>query len=127
VAKLPKSSGDPGHYETKDSGERQVYSTGMQRDVSTDKPRFDLLIPKDVPYHAQMLTRFAELMARGAQKYDSRNWEKAATEEELDRFKESQLRHTMQWQCGETDEDHAAAIIYNVLAFESTKYKMESK
>lgn len=113
-------------WETKDSGERQVYSTGMQRDVSTNKPRFDLLVPEGVPYKAQMLTRFAELMMRGAEKYDARNWEQAGTAEELARFKESAFRHLMQWITGETDEDHAAAVLFNVMAHETTLWKIQN-
>lgn len=54
---------------TKDSGKRESYDNGMVRDVQTGKPRFDLLMPNGVPYPDQLLTRFAELMARGAEKY----------------------------------------------------------
>ena len=57
-------------FETKDSGERQEFSTGMRRDVQTDKPRYDLL---DKP----MLKRWAELMGRGAAKYGEDNWKKS--------------------------------------------------
>ena len=74
---------------------------------------------------AQFLTRCAELMARGAEKYDSRNWEKASSSEEMERYKSSAYRHFMQWICGETDEDHASAVFFNLLAYESTKWKLE--
>lgn len=57
------------NFTTKDSGERVEFSTGMQRDTSKSKPRFDLITPKSIPYEKQMLTRWAELMARGAEKY----------------------------------------------------------
>ena len=113
-------------YITKDSGARSEYSSGMVRDLSQGKARFDLLIPLDVPYREQLLTRFAELMARGAVKYNVRNWEKASGQEELARFKESALRHMMQWICGETDEDHAAAVLFNITAYETTLYKINS-
>jgi len=112
-------------FETKDSGERQEFSTGMQRDVSKDKSRFDLIMPLQVPYKEQMLTRWAELMTRGAGKYTARNWEKAETPEELDRFMESAYRHFMQWFCGETDEDHAAAIFFNITGAEYVKFKVK--
>jgi hypothetical protein len=110
---------------TKDSGERKVFSTGMQRDISTGKARFDLLVPRRVPYRALLLTRYAELMARGAEKYEARNWEQAATDEELGQFQESAFRHFMQWLSGETDEDHAAAVLFNINGYETTKWKME--
>lgn len=40
---------------TKDSGKRATFSTGMQRDLSEDKPRFDLLIPLCLPIKEQLL------------------------------------------------------------------------
>ena len=57
--------------------------------------------------------RHAELMMRGAVKYDRGNWKKAATEEELQRFKDSYMRHTNSYLMGEDDEDHAVAMIFN--------------
>lgn len=61
-------------YVTKDSGKRQDYESGMKRDVQEGKPRYDLI-------YEPMLTRWAELMARGAEKYGgdtpitSKNWD----------------------------------------------------
>jgi hypothetical protein len=101
-------------FETKDSGKRVEFETGMQRDTNEGKPRFDLIMPLDLPYKEQLLTRWANLMARGAQKYSSRNWEKAETKEELDRYMDSAARHFMQWMCGETDEDHCSAVMFNI-------------
>lgn len=112
-------------FETKDSGERLEYKSGMLRDADATKARFDLIIPANVPYKEQLLTRFAELMMRGANKYSARNWEKANGQAELDRFKESALRHLMQWYCGETDEDHAVAVMFNIMGYETIKYKIE--
>lgn len=111
-------------FETKDSGKRVEFSTGMQRDTNETKPRFDLITPLDLPFKEQMLTRWANLMQRGAKKYKARNWEKASTQEELDRFKDSAFRHLMQWLCGETDEDHAAAVFFNISGAEMVKSKM---
>lgn len=114
-------------YTTKDSGSREQYSTGMQRDTEDGKARFDLLFPLGVPYSEQFLTRIAELMTRGAVKYVPRNWERANTEEELERFRSSAARHFMQWMSGDTDEDHASAVFFNLLAYETTLYKMTTK
>lgn len=108
---------------TKDSGERATFDSGMQRDTETGKARFDLLFPETVPYADQMLTRFAELLARGAEKYNARNWEKADGDAEMARFKSSAVRHLIQWVCGEGDEDHAAAVMFNVMAAETMKAK----
>lgn len=118
---------DPGSagysFQTKDSGDREQYDSGMVRDTNEGKPRFDLVLPEGVPYRDQLFTRVAELMARGAQKYGDRNWEKAAGEAELKRAKESAFRHFMQWYCGETDEDHAAAVFFNIQEAEFVKGK----
>lgn len=110
-------------FNIKDSGERKTFSTGMQRDMNKDKPRFDLIAPLNLPFEEQMLTRWANLMAKGAEKYDARNWEKADTSEEYERFKESAFRHFMQWYFGEMDEDHAAAIFFNVTGAEYVNWK----
>lgn len=109
---------------TRDSGTRAEFASGMVRDTQTGKPRWDLIVPEGVPYEAQLLTRFAALMARGAEKYSARNWEQANSQEELDRMKASAFRHFMQWFCGEQDEDHAAAVLFNLMAYEATAYKM---
>ena len=110
---------------TLDSGERAQFDSGMQRDTDTGKPRFDLCLPLGVPYEDQMLTRFAALMARGAEKYDDRNWEQATGQAELDRFKASAFRHFMAWMCGERDEDHAAAVWFNIMGAEYVTGKLD--
>jgi hypothetical protein len=95
-------------FETKDSGERLVFDSGMQRDVTEGK--IDYLLVRDGP----MFERWAALLQRGADKYDARNWMKARGEAELYRFRESAARHFEQWLRGEEDEDHAAAVIFNI-------------
>jgi hypothetical protein len=113
-------------FTTKDSGVREEYGSGMVRDTEAGKPRFDLMLARGVPYAAQFLSRVAALLGRGAEKYNARNWEKASGPEELERFKGSAQRHLMQWLCDETDEDHAAAVVFNLLAYETTKWKMDN-
>ncbi len=110
-------------YNTEDSGERHEYDSGMIRDTNKGKAKFNLLMPIGVRYEEQMLTRLAELMTRGAEKYGDRNWEKADTQD-LDRFKESAFRHFMQWFAEADDgEDHASAVMFNILAYETTYTK----
>lgn len=113
-------------YVTKDTGTRTTTSSGMKREIKAEQPRFDLLIPANVPYDRQLLTRAAALVARGAEKYADRDWEKAKTQVELDVFKESAFRHFMQWFTGETDEDHAAAVLFNLLAVETVDFKIKA-
>lgn len=109
-------------FETKDSGKRQEFSTGMKRDVQIDKPRYDL-----IGSGWNLIKRWAELMGRGAIKYGELNFEKAATDEELKRFKSSALRHMIQYFNGETDEDHAAAVCFNLAGAEMVKMKLRSQ
>ncbi len=112
-------------YVTKDSGVRQDYASGMRRDTQEGKAHVTLLIPLGVPYNEQFLIRCAMLMSRGMEKYGWRNWELADSDVELERFKGAALRHLMQWITGETDEDHAAAVVFNLLAAETTKYRIQ--
>lgn len=114
-------------FETKDSGQHAEYASGMVREWQKGKPRFALMLTKRQPYGEQMLTRYASLLARGAVKYDSRNWEEGDSEEELERAKESLLRHVMQLLSGETDEDHAAAAWFNIQAIEYFRWRIAEK
>ena len=110
-----------GRFVTKDSGERQTFATGMQRDSAQKDLRPDLV-------YGDMLVRWAELMGRGAQKYGERNWEKACTEEELARFRASAFRHFVQWFYGlNAEEDHAAAVFFNIAGAEYVKARMRDQ
>jgi len=114
-------------YKTKDSGKRVDYDSGMRRDIQEGKADFYLCWPYDVPYEDQLLTRWAYLMERGKAKYGRRNWELAESPEELERFKSSAFRHLMQWLSGDDDEDHAAAVLFNINAAEHVKRKLDEK
>lgn len=110
-------------YETKDSGKREEYESGMVRDIQTGKPDFSLLY-SNLPFNEQMITRWAALMTRGAEKYGRRNWQLANSQEELERFQASAARHFAQWITGEQDEDHAAAVMFNINCAEYVKARM---
>jgi hypothetical protein len=112
---------------TKDSGKREEYDSGMRRDTQEGKARFDLLLVPGLPFEAQFLTRMGQLLARGADKYGDRNWQKANSPEELERFVSSGLRHMVQWASGEVDEDHAAAVAFNLMAAEYVKWKLANE
>lgn len=107
----------PPPYTIKDSGERTTFSGGMQRDVTTDKIDYSLIL--DGP----MFKRWAEHLTNGAKKYTKRNWMKAQGQTELDRFRESALRHFVQWFYGDTDEDHASAVLFNINGAEYVRQK----
>lgn len=93
-------------YVTKDSGERQKFDTGAQRDTQTGKPRYDL-----IPLTG--LTRLADLYARGAEKYDDDNWKKGIP---YSRCYASMFRHMIQFLSGDETEDHMAAVAWNAMA-----------
>jgi len=114
-----------GAFVTHDSGEETQFSSGMKRDSNKGKPRFDLIVPEGVPYKDQLLTRFAALMARGAELRGDRNWENANSEADLARFRESAFRHFFQWYCGETDEDHLVGFLFNAQGAEFVKGKLD--
>lgn len=114
-------------YETKDSGYRAAYESGMVRDTQDSKPRFDLLYPPGMPYELQPLTRWAALLERGATKYGEENWTLADSEEELRRFRASAARHFNQWVTGEADEDHMAATWFNMAAVAYLEWKLQVK
>lgn len=115
-------------YTTKDSGKRAEHSDGVVRDTNDGKPRFDLMFPRGVPYDQQLMTRVAELYARGGVKYGDRNWEKSETEETLAHHEAAFMRHATKFLCGVEDgEDHAAAIVWNVNAVDLTRRKLAEK
>lgn len=95
-------------YTVKDSGKREKFDGGMVRDTAEGKANYALVA--DGP----MLRRWADHLTKGAVKYAKRNWMKAQGEEEYERFRESAFRHFMQWYYGDSDEDHAAAVFFNV-------------
>lgn len=85
-----------------------MFVSGMRRDTSSGK--IDYLLLRDGP----MFERWASLLDRGALKYSKRNWMLAESSEEYDRFVSSAARHFEQWLAGEEDEDHAAAVFFNI-------------
>lgn len=105
-----------GEFTILDSGKREVYVSGMERDIQNNKPRFDLLLPLNSKYEDTLLYRWAMLLERGMLKYGERNWEKANSFEELNRFKSSAFRHFIQLMNGENAEDHFAAVCFNLNA-----------
>lgn len=108
-------------FTVKDSGERQQFASGMQRDVTDDKVRYDLA------FDGPMFERYAAHMTKGAQKYEARNWMKATGAEEMERFRQSAIRHFVQWLRGDRDEDHAAAVMFNLNGYEYVRETMRPK
>lgn len=108
----------------KDSGERQSFASGMVRDTQDGKTDFSRIL--DGP----MVERWAIHLTKGAVKYPDvkpgvANWTLANGEEELTRFKKSALRHFIQWYRGDVDEDHAAAVYFNINGKEYVQAKLK--
>lgn len=113
-------------FQVKDSGERKQFDSGMMRDTDTNKKQYHRVV------EGPMFERWAEHLTKGAAKYKDlsngqANWTLAAGEAELVRFKQSAFRHFMQWYFGEVDEDHAAAIFFNVNGVEYVKEKLSAR
>jgi len=106
-------------YTIKDSGKRQEFKTGMVRD-SCEKIRYDL-----IPLFA--LDRWADHMTKGAKKYSARNWQKAETKEEMERFVASAYRHFMAWLSGENEEDAMAGVFFNMAGAEMVRAKLQKQ
>jgi hypothetical protein len=106
----------PDKYVVKDSGKKFESPDGMVRDTSEGKPQFTLMFPKGVPYEEQLMTRVADLYYKGGVKYGPRNWEKSSTEESLAKHEDCLMRHVVKFLLGMEDEDHAAAVVWNVNA-----------
>jgi len=123
-----------GPFTIRDSGKREEFSGGMQRDTTEGKSRPDLV--RDGP----MFLRWVAHLTKGAIKYVARNWMKATGHEEYDRFLESTDRHYTIWYTWRKygvniedanhpttfplTEDHAAALFFNVNGVEYLQEKM---
>jgi hypothetical protein len=96
-----------GEFVVKDSGARQSFSTGAVRDSGADKGFFHCL-----PYEPMLA--LARLYEAGAKKYGKDNWKKGIP---LSRYLDSAYRHLFKLSAGKRDEDHAAAVLWNVCGF----------
>jgi len=81
------------------------FTTGAQRDTSDGKLRMSLL-PQ------QELKRVMERYLSGAEKYGENNWMKGMP---LSVYYDCAHRHLDAWWRGDTGEDHAAAVVWNML------------
>lgn len=107
-------------FQIKDSGEREEHPGGFIREPDAEKIDFTYLFEIEgvelIP--EEMLRRLAAHMVKGAEKYEPNNWRKARGLSAVQRFRRSAARHMVQWFRGEIDEDHAAAITFNIWASE---------
>jgi hypothetical protein len=90
----------------KDSGERRQFKTGAIRDRAVGKGRFDLI-------STQMLFRLARHYEAGSIKYSDRNWEQGMP---ISVYVDAAMRHLIKYIAGWNDEDHLAAVVWNISA-----------
>ncbi len=107
-------------FAVKDSGKRQEFKSGMVRDTSEGKTNYMRIL--DGP----MLDRWAAHLTKAEAKYPDvapgvPNWTLGTGAEELQRYKVSAFRHMLQWLRDELDEDHAAAVMFNINGAEYVK------
>ncbi len=102
---LPEGFSDPDGIDTLEQGENRVFSTGAQRDTAEGKLRMSLL-----PQAA--LKRVMKRYLDGAEKYGENNWMKGMP---MSAYYDCAHRHLEAWWSGETGEDHAAAVVWNML------------
>lgn len=91
-------------YTIKDSGKREEFSTGAKRDTQDDKPWFHV----DSPY-ADL--RGAKWLGQGGRKYGPNNYKAGMP---MSRYLASLKRHLNAFERGLDDEDHLAAVLFNV-------------
>lgn len=108
----------------KDSGKREEFDSGMVRDTEDGKIDYTGLV------HGPMLERWAAHSTKGRAKYPDPepgvpNWTLADDTAEYLRFRRSAARHFVQWLAGDTDEDHAAGVMFNINGAEYVRERMD--
>jgi len=104
----------------KDSGKKQQFESGAQRDSQEGKGRYDLI-------KQCFLDRVAKWLALGAEKYGDRNWELG---QPTTRCMDSLLRHAYKANEKWDDEDHLAAVAVNamfVMFMEENKPEIDNR
>ena len=97
------------------------YESGVRRTPKAGKTNWSLTL--DGP----LLSRLARHLTKGEETHGKRNWMKANSEEDLERFRESAVRHFFQWYYGETNEDHFAATVFNMNGAELCKDRLREE
>lgn len=91
-------------FTVKDTGGRREFTTGSRRDLATGKVRPDL-----VGVFSRM--RLGAHLALGCIKYGAHNWTRG---QPSSTYWESAMRHVLLAELGLEDEDHLAAILFNI-------------
>ena len=95
--------------------DNRQFETGAQRDTGDGKLCMSLMPVKE-------LERVMERYRSGGAKYGYNNWMKGMP---LSVYYDSANRHMMQWWQGDDSEDHAAAVVWNMLCAMWTESNQE--
>ena len=112
-------------FTVKDSGTRTEYASGMVRDgAKVGKVNYTRI------FDGVMAGRWARHLARAEPKYPDvapgvPNWTLADSPAEQEDYRVSAARHFIQWLAGEQDEDHAAAVYFNIDGYETVELKLD--
>lgn len=111
----------------KAGGPQTIGAGGMVRSSGEGKVDYTLALD------GVLFNRWAEHLDRATKPhgdfagYAKRNWMQALTgkpqerTQVMDRARVSAFRHFLQWLRGERDEDHAAAVLFNINVYETVK------
>lgn len=102
-------------YTLKDSGDRKVFDSGANRDMSLNKGRFDFLPPATI-------RALAIHFEKGCMKYGERNWEKGIP---VASYIDSAMRHILQFEDGYDDENHLIASLWNIVCAYETILRIQ--
>lgn len=94
-----------------DSGKRQQFSTGSQRDIEEGKGLPSLL-------QLMAIMEVAKVCELGANKYGRENWRKG---QPLSRYFDSAMRHLFKFAMNWNDEPHLPMAIWNLMCLLETK------
>jgi len=98
------------------SNNRQ-FDTGAQRDTSDGKLRMSLIPPQELE---RVMRRYLD----GAEKYGENNWTKGMP---LSVYYDCMHRHLSAWWRGDDQEDHAAAVVWNMMCAMWTEHNGDKK
>jgi hypothetical protein len=94
-----------------------THESGMVRSDDTGKPDYTTI-------GLDFLERLAVHMTANIESKGYNNWLNASTGEDVARAKRSIWRHLIAYMRGETDEDHAMALVYNVMVCEHARSQL---
>lgn len=99
-----------------DTGARTAFASGAVRDAMHGKGD-----PHAIP--PCFIRAVAKRFEDGRKKYGNGNWLKGIP---LSRYQDAVIRHVLAWAEGQTDEDHAGAVGWNVAAWMHTEQLIRS-